>query len=67
MTITRTVGLSILASVALAAQERGGRGFGPPNLLWTTLDVDHDNIVSAAELVAPRQSCERSTRITTAS
>jgi len=50
MTITRTVGFSILASVALAAQERGGRGFGPPNLLWTTLDADHDNTVSAAEI-----------------
>ncbi|MEO8592992.1 MAG: hypothetical protein ABI759_06710 [Candidatus Solibacter sp.] len=34
----------------LAAQERGGRGFGPPNLLFTTLDADHDGAVSPAEL-----------------
>ena len=34
----------------LGAQERGGRGFGPPNLLFTTLDADHDGTVSAAEI-----------------
>jgi len=47
MTI-RNAALTVGLAWTLAAQERG-RGF-PPNLLFTTLDADHDSTVSAAEL-----------------
>src|SRR5690242_20240461 len=50
MKTIRLTALAIGIACALAAQERGGRGFGPPNLLWTVLDADHDGTVSSAEL-----------------
>ena len=43
---------ALTVACSLGAQERGGRGFGPPNLLFTTLDADHDGTVSAAEIAA---------------
>jgi Ca2+-binding EF-hand superfamily protein len=41
---------ALTLACSLGAQERGGRGFGPPNLLFTTLDADRDGTVSAAEI-----------------
>ena len=45
----RTIAVTLGLACTLAAQERGGRGF-PPNLLFITLDADHDGAVSAVEL-----------------
>ena len=48
MTIRTTV-LTLGLACTLAAQDRGGRG-GPPNLLFNTLDADHDGTISGVEL-----------------
>src|SRR4051794_32276286 len=48
--LTKNIAFTLGLACALAAQERGGRGFGPPNLLFTAVDADHDGVVSAAEI-----------------